>query len=482
MPPSLKSCFLYVGSFPEDYEIPVKKLIRSWIAEGFIQNTVEQQLEELLPEEEKKNKMLEDVAEDHLINLVNRSLLVAVKKRPDGRIKSCHMHDLLRDLCHRKAKEKKFLQPLCRCKQIDRHNLGTFSDCQYFHFYNFHFVNESKVFNKDTVQVYKLLKTLDMRHINLDSFPGMVAHLFHLKYLALRVDRIEELPQSIFELWRLETFILDGDKGGRVTLTVDILKMVNLRHFQISQELVLQRFWRAVSHELNISFEKGLALYPIILGNLQTISQLCPLNSVENLLASTPNLRKLGFHLTLSERNESISFPNLSGLNQLEALKFEYQTLGMMPLSIPHPKMFPPSLKEMTLIGSHLNWEEMSILGELPNLEVLKIEDNFFSGPLWETSDDGFRSLKFLKLSHLNLQTWISFSSHLPRLEWLVINGCLELEVIPSEMGEIPTLQKIEVYRSSDSAVESARQIQESQRSFGNDDFMVFIYQHFQEF
>ncbi|XP_027099154.1 putative late blight resistance protein homolog R1A-3 [Coffea arabica] len=467
LPSSLKSCFLYAGSFPEDYEIPVKRLIRSWIAEGFIQHTDEQQLEDVLPEEGKKNKKLEDTAEDHLIDLISRSLLIAAKKRPDGGIKSCRMHDLLRDLCHRRGKEKKFLQPICKCRQNDAHSLRTFSDCQYFHFHNSHFVNQGKVFNKDTLPVYKLLKTLDMRHINLKSFPEMVARLLHLKYLALRVDRIEKLPPSIFELWRLETFILDGDKGGRVTLTTDILKMVNLRHFQISQELVLHQFWRALSP---------------ILGKLQTISQLCPLNSVENLLASTPNLRKLGFHFTLSERNESFTFPNLSGLNQLEALKFEYQILGMMPLSIPHPKMFPPSLKKMTLIGSHLNWKEMAIIGELPNLEVLKIKDNFFRGPLWETSDDGFCSLKFLKLSHLDLQNWISSSSHFPRLEWLVINGCLDLEVIPFEMGEIPTLQKIEVYKSSESAVESARQIQESQRCFGNDDFKVFIYQHFQEY
>ncbi|XP_027152293.1 putative late blight resistance protein homolog R1A-10 [Coffea eugenioides] len=473
LPPSLKSCFLYAGSFPEDYEIPVKRLIRSWIAEGFIQHTDEQQLEDVLPEEGKKNKKLEDTAEDNLVDLISRSLLIVEKKRPDGGIKSCRMHDLLRDLCHRRVKEKKFLQPICKCRQNGAHNPRTFSDCQYFHFYNSHFVNEGIVFNKDTLPVYKLLKTLDMRHINLDSFPEMVARLLHLKYLALRVDRIEKLPQSIFELWRLETFILNGDKGGRVALTTDILKMVNLRHFQISQELVLQQFWRALSRELHMSSEKGPALLPLILGKLQTISELCSLNSVENLLASTPNLRKLGFRFTLSKRNESFSFPNLSGLNQLEALKFEYQTLGMVPLGIPHPEMFPPSLKKMTLIGSHLNWKEMAIIGELPNLEVLKIKDNFFSGPLWETSDDGFGSLKFLKLSHLDLQNWISYSGHFPRLEWLVINGCLDLEVIPSEMGEIPTLQKIEVYRSSNSAVESAGQIQESQRCFGNDDFKM---------
>lgn len=36
LPDYLKPCFLYMGMFPEDYEISVKQLIWLWIAEGFI--------------------------------------------------------------------------------------------------------------------------------------------------------------------------------------------------------------------------------------------------------------------------------------------------------------------------------------------------------------------------------------------------------------------------------------------------------------
>ncbi|XXG55016.1 hypothetical protein AAC387_Pa03g2756 [Persea americana] len=37
LPHYLKPCFLYLGLFPEDYEIKSKELIRLWVAEGFIQ-------------------------------------------------------------------------------------------------------------------------------------------------------------------------------------------------------------------------------------------------------------------------------------------------------------------------------------------------------------------------------------------------------------------------------------------------------------
>ncbi|KAL0302741.1 UNVERIFIED_CONTAM: putative late blight resistance proteinR1A-10 [Sesamum angustifolium] len=37
LPSNLKPCFLYLGMFPEDFEIPIKRLILLWIAAGFIE-------------------------------------------------------------------------------------------------------------------------------------------------------------------------------------------------------------------------------------------------------------------------------------------------------------------------------------------------------------------------------------------------------------------------------------------------------------
>jgi hypothetical protein len=48
----LKPCFLYLGAYPEDFEIPVRQLINLWVAEGFIQHT--------------HNMDIEDVAENTL--------------------------------------------------------------------------------------------------------------------------------------------------------------------------------------------------------------------------------------------------------------------------------------------------------------------------------------------------------------------------------------------------------------------------------
>ncbi|CAL5427692.1 unnamed protein product [Camellia sinensis] len=60
LPRHLKPCFLYLGAFPEDQEIPVQKVICLWVAEGFIQKIGQRSLEE--------------VVEDYLMDLIQRSL------------------------------------------------------------------------------------------------------------------------------------------------------------------------------------------------------------------------------------------------------------------------------------------------------------------------------------------------------------------------------------------------------------------------
>ncbi|KAI3459102.1 hypothetical protein Pfo_015765 [Paulownia fortunei] len=95
LPHHLRPCFLYMGGFPEDHEIHVSKLIKLWVAEGFLKPN--------------GSKSFEEGAEEYLEDLVKRSLVLVTKRKSNGKIKSCSVHDLLRDLCVRKAQEEKFL-------------------------------------------------------------------------------------------------------------------------------------------------------------------------------------------------------------------------------------------------------------------------------------------------------------------------------------------------------------------------------------
>ncbi|KAL0356363.1 UNVERIFIED_CONTAM: putative late blight resistance proteinR1B-19 [Sesamum radiatum] len=63
---------------------------------------------------------LEETAENYLENLIGRNLLRVDKRRYDGRVKTCRIHDMLRDFCKKEARIEKdnFL------KEVKRDNEG----------------------------------------------------------------------------------------------------------------------------------------------------------------------------------------------------------------------------------------------------------------------------------------------------------------------------------------------------------------------
>ncbi|KAL6322736.1 hypothetical protein AAG906_015422 [Vitis piasezkii] len=77
-------------------EIKASELIRLWVAEGFVQK--------------RGKETLEDIAEDYLYELIQRSMIQVADTRDDGRVKSCRIHDLLRDLAISEAKEEKLFE------------------------------------------------------------------------------------------------------------------------------------------------------------------------------------------------------------------------------------------------------------------------------------------------------------------------------------------------------------------------------------
>ncbi|KAL7235147.1 hypothetical protein ACSBR1_018609 [Camellia fascicularis] len=95
LPCQLKHCFLYCFLFPEDYPIRRKRLIRLWMAEGFV--------------EKRKGLTVEEVADSYLMDLVCRSMLQVTMRNPSGRPKECKMHDLVREIALSTSETEKYL-------------------------------------------------------------------------------------------------------------------------------------------------------------------------------------------------------------------------------------------------------------------------------------------------------------------------------------------------------------------------------------
>ncbi|KAL0329379.1 UNVERIFIED_CONTAM: hypothetical protein Sradi_4924600 [Sesamum radiatum] len=130
---------------------------------------------------------------------------------------------------------------------------------------------------------------------------------------------------------------------------------------------------------------------------------------------------------------------------------------------------FPNSLKKLSLEGGRIPWENTTVIGSLPNLEVFKLLDHAFHGPEWNPEEGQFSRLKALYITESNLVRWRAESTHFPSLERLFLTYMARLNEVPSEIGDIATLRSIYLERCSKSATISAKQIEAEQHSNGNE-------------
>ncbi|XP_031100823.1 disease resistance protein RPP13-like [Ipomoea triloba] len=96
LPHHLKACFLYLGIFPEDYEINANELSRLWSAEGLAKAS--------------ENENFDVVAERYIQELMDRNLILVSKWSCCGRkIKVFGVHDLLHAFCVKEAEKENLL-------------------------------------------------------------------------------------------------------------------------------------------------------------------------------------------------------------------------------------------------------------------------------------------------------------------------------------------------------------------------------------
>ncbi|KAL3504564.1 hypothetical protein ACH5RR_034405 [Cinchona calisaya] len=459
LPNCLKPCFIYFGTFPEDITVSATKLIRLWICEGFVQQPSLCQ------------KSLEQEAENYLNDLVDRSLLMVDRRSSKGGVKACHVHDILRDFCTIKLRNERFL--------MQEHKYGgtfvLYGDlekhiCSLLFYYGLdRTINfRRNLFNFRFVLQYEFLGVLDLENVPFGSGANTtdfvnIAKLVQLRYLAIGVDT-DNIPSEIGNLRNLETFLLTG-ASDEIMLPETIWNLVSLRH------ILTKNSFFSFQH-----YNQDFYQYFCQLDNLKSISAI-PLSHGDDIekfiLRRLTGIQKLGckFSNSWDDSTGCNLFPVLNFLSELQSLKVFFLGKTLYPCKF----SFPSNLKKLSLSNFRLPWDEISIIGQLPNLEVLKLLNNTFEGQQWDMREGEFENLKFLKLDSLNIELWNASSEHLPCLEKLVLISCQQLEEIPSSFGEIPTLQLIEMKWCSSSAMESVKQILEEQREMSNDQLNVTI-------
>ncbi|KAI3464077.1 hypothetical protein Pfo_020740 [Paulownia fortunei] len=454
LPAHLKPCFLYMGIFPEDHEIRVSQLIKLWVAEGFLKPN--------------KAQSLEEVAEGYLMDLVGRNLILVHRWGSNGKIKTCNIHDRLRDLCLSVAEREKFLcvmrvLDIPRCINQERRivfheripeeiskeyqrqifcALQSASLARSLIFEDFH-AFEGSLISKSNQLSFKL-RLLRVLSVFCGTSPQASFQQVNLRYLAYKFTWISnsELPSSISLLWNVQTLIIRRT-SNRIAAPSEIWYMPQLRHVEID-DLCLP----------DPPSDRADQQDDFVLRNLQTLSRVVNLRWSEEVCKRIPNVKKLRI-MYVDFLARSYHLYNLGRLDKLESLNFIfYGPLNRGDLL--QNLTFPSSLQKLSLRNCRLRWEDLSMIGSLPHLEVLKLEHDSFTGP-----DD---------LIH-----WTADRSHFPVLENLVLYYFFKLDEIPSGIGEIPTLQVIDLRFCSESAAISAMKIVEEQESLGNEGLQVRV-------
>nr|GMD54288.1 putative late blight resistance protein homolog R1A-4 [Ipomoea batatas] len=212
----------------------------------------------------------------------------------------------------------------------------------------------------------------------------------------------------------------------------------------------------------------SLGTSSVVHRNLESISWLDSKLCTKDLFTRIPNLKKLGIYGGEDENN----LHNFVHLGQLEELIIKHwgYHIHIPCCDIPWATGFLPNLKKLKFSWTNLSWSDMTVIGMLPNLEVLKLIHAIYSKDnMWEPSEEGFRQLRRLVIEDRYLERWNVVGDNFSVLECLELRNCYSLQEIPSGFADITTLALIKLNRCLDSVLASAKLIQEEQyNNYGN--------------
>ncbi|KAH7688989.1 P-loop containing nucleoside triphosphate hydrolase protein [Dioscorea alata] len=467
LPHHMKLCFLYFCAYPEDYDIYGIELIRKWVAEGFI------------PQERTKTR--EDIAEAILEELIQRSLIHVNKRKSNGSVKTCGIHDLLLDFARSTAEKDRFLRvcsnqndqpfPLTMCHRVaihiinkplnnginTRHNklrtLMAFTPSDI----------EKEVYPPiiSTMFRFQFLRVLDLAGIRIRKrIPTEFKLMIHLRYLRLRLYVLCDgmFPASIGDLQLLETIDIKNTFMLVKCMPSTLWNIKTLRHVKCT----------TCTPPQSLRLENLLTLDCVTFGSHETISW------------SFPNLRKLivfidkeheGAMLNhlLSELGQLISL-HIKALerhieiNTTKDFPFHDRLLslsleGLWPMGDTISE-FPINLTKIKLRGCRLKEDPMPKLGMLQHLVTLKLIGNVYQGETMVCSAGGFPRLESLFISRRsvakktyyfpeepmpNLEEWRIETGAMPKLTFLHFASCKKLKMLP-DLQHVVSLQKLELY------------------------------------
>ncbi|RWW58950.1 hypothetical protein BHE74_00034156 [Ensete ventricosum] len=451
LPYHLRNCLLHCSLFPEDYLIGRNRLIRLWVAEGFVK--------------ERRERSMEEVAEDYLNQLVGRCLLQVTHTNESGRVRFCRVHDLIRELIVARSREEHFAEaydgkPEDLSHRIRRLSLVKGEDeklsekmPQLQSFLAFSSVSTS------LLSKCRLIRVLDLCAAPLESLPDEIGHLFNLRYLSIRRTNVRHLPKTLGGLGKLET--LDAVYTHVEELPSGVTRLKSLRH------LMVKKFHRQTSRYTilggGVVVPGGMrnltglqTLKAVVVEDETTVRQLRMLTQMKSLdirgvrtihskllSASISNMDRLVRLVVMARhKDDTLLLNNLTPPPQLRKLSL----YGMLEKGMTSGWLGSlTALTHLVLKMSRLREDSLSSLMALPNLVSL------FLMQAYDGNELCFRAGWLRKLKSLGLCDMIHLSrveveeTALESLRELTLVRCGKLKTIPVGIEHLGRLQKLEL-------------------------------------
>uniref|UniRef100_A0A0D9WPY4 NB-ARC domain-containing protein n=1 Tax=Leersia perrieri TaxID=77586 RepID=A0A0D9WPY4_9ORYZ len=470
LPHNIKNCFLYCSMFPEKFAMKTKLMVRLWVVEGFVEET--------------EQETPENTAEHYLTELVNRCLLLVVRRNESGRIKEFQMHDVLRVLALSKAREQQFciafnhtstnLIGEARRLSVQRGDIAEIAGHTPHLRSLLLFQNSPTTASLRSIsRSIKLLSVLDLTDSSIDMLPEEAFGLFNLRLLGLRRTKINKLPRSIGRLKNL--LVLDAFKSKIVKLPLEITKLRKLTHLIVTSKPVVGSLQFVPS--AGVPAPIGICS----LTSLRTLHMMEASSEMVHHLGALVQMRTFGISKVQSCHCEHL-FPSITNMIHLTRLGIQadssqellhLEALKSPPLlqklflegalsqeSLPHFMSVSNlnNLRSLRLVGSRLDENAFLNLESLQQLVKLQLYDAYDGKNIY-FHENSFPKLRVLSIRGATQLSEIKMKKGaVASLADLKLLLCPKLKQLPYGIEHVSTLEELTLDNTAEELVNKVRQ------------------------
>uniref|UniRef100_A0A0E0REY3 Rx N-terminal domain-containing protein n=1 Tax=Oryza rufipogon TaxID=4529 RepID=A0A0E0REY3_ORYRU len=475
LPYHLKPIFLYLSIFPENNEIRRTRLLRRWIAEGYIANN--------------RDMPVEVVGERFFNELINRSMIQSSKVNHGLKVDRCRVHGMMLHIILSKSIDENQLFVIKKhCNEVPQSKIRHLVVNRWkkrdekLENINLSLIRSLTVFGEcpaslitPEMRMLRVLDLEDMANLKNEDLKH-IGKLRHLRYLGLRGTDISKLPSSLQNLLYLET--LDIQDTQVTQLPDGIAKLEKLRYLlagvNFSRDL-LQKMpqFGMENHNSNLLGNLASCLYcynaqsceisgmdqfsvmvPEGIEKLRNLHMLSVVNvrkskDVAGKLERLTNLQRLGVTGLGQEEGKEL-WNSIKNLNRLQRLEVRSESLDFLvnnkDIDATPPKylvslrlcglldelpVWIKSLNDLTkvkLIGTQLKQDDIHRLKDLRNLASLGLWEKSYKEKSLIFNDGTFRKLIFLDIDGLEIIETVNIEKGaMPELQQLWVNRCQKL-------------------------------------------------------